>query len=263
MARGRWPRGRWWTSSAWPSEAAARDVGCARGRTEAVAVPNPPGREGGRRLHPRAVARRPQPRRRALRAGVLRHLPHLRARPRVDELPRLLAVGRAERAGGPGVHLGRGRPAVPDPDPPAWPSGWRSPPTTSRARCSRSSSRSWPSSRWASTTSSPTCSSFPPRSSRTSPVSAGVTPSTTGSSRSSATSSAPRCSWPRATGTLRPRSRRLQGAGRGRHGADGQRRRRQRHRRQRARARPSRRLTRSHRTEKNSPNPPTGLAACC
>ena len=43
--------------------------------------------------------------------------------------------------------------------------GWRWPPTTSAARSWRSSSRSWPSSRWASTTSWRTCSSCPPRSS--------------------------------------------------------------------------------------------------
>ena len=46
---------------------------------------------------------------------------------------------------------------------------------TSAARSSRSSSRSWPSSRWASTTSSPTCSSCRSATSSARPASAGTT----------------------------------------------------------------------------------------
>src|SRR4051794_13749923 len=57
----------------------------------------------------------------------------------------------------------------------ASPSGWRWRPMTSAARSSPSSSRSRPSSRWASTTSWPTCSSCRPRSSPTCRASTGAT----------------------------------------------------------------------------------------
>ena len=67
----------------------------------------------------------------------------------------------------------------------ASPSGWRWPPRTSAARSWRSSSRSWPSSRWASTTSWPTCSSCRRRSSPTCRASPGATRCTTGCSPSS------------------------------------------------------------------------------
>src|SRR5829696_1285989 len=68
------------------------------------------------------------------------------------------------------------------------------------ARSSGCSSRSWRSSQWASITSSPTCSSCPPGSSRACRGWIGARCCTTGCSRSSVTSSARSCSWRRRTG---------------------------------------------------------------